>query len=128
MLENSKDILYIVISFCIIWTTFFLCYMFYYAARILKNVNTIVEEFRLRLQKITETINSIQEKVEGISGILGMASDTAGGFVKKFIDKKAKIFVNDKMDDFGDMAKEAVNKAVNAAEKKVKKVVKKMKK
>jgi len=71
MLENSKDILYIVISFCIIWVTAFICYMFYYAARILKNVNTIVEEFRLRLQRITDTINSIQDKVEGIVSLLG---------------------------------------------------------
>ena len=128
MLENSKDILYIVISFCIIWLTAFLCYTFYYAARILKNVNTIVEEFRLRLQRITDTINSIQDKIEGISSIMGMAGDTAGGFVKNFINKKAKSFMNDKMDDFGDIAKEAVDKAVDAAGKKMKKVAKKMKK
>ena len=128
MLENSKDILYIVISFCIIWLTAFLCYTFYYAARILKNVNSIVEEFRLRLQRITETINYIQDKVESISSLLGMAGETAGGFVKSFINKKAKGYMNDKMDDFGDIAKEAVDRAVNSAGQKMKKVAKKMKK
>jgi len=128
MLDNSKDILYIVISFCIIWVTVFICYMFYYAARILKNVNSIVEEFRLRLQRITETINSIQEKVEGIASIIGMAKETAGGMVKNFITKKARNFMDDKMDDFGDVAKDAVDRAMEAAQKKVKKVAKKMKK
>lgn len=128
MLENSKDILYIVISFCIIWVTVFLCYVFYYVARILRNVNTIVEEFRLRLQRITDTINSIQEKVEGIAGIIGMAKETAGGMVKNFITKKARNFMDDKMDDFGDVAKDAVDRAMEAAQKKVKKVAKRMKK
>lgn len=128
MLENSKDILYIVISFCIIWVTVFLCYVFYYVARILRNVNTIVEEFRLRLQRITDTINSIQEKVEGIASIIGMAKETAGGMVKNFITKKARDFMDDKVDDFGDIAKEAVDRAMEVAQKKVKKVAKKMKK
>ncbi len=127
MLENSKDILYIVISFCIIWVTVFLCYVFYYVARILRNVNTIVEEFRLRLQRITDTINSIQEKVEGIAGIIGMAKETAGGMVKNFITKKARDFMDDKVDDFGDIAKDAVDRAMEVAQKKVKKVAKKMK-
>ncbi|HNU96044.1 MAG TPA: hypothetical protein PKH95_01385 [Candidatus Magasanikbacteria bacterium] len=128
MLENSKDILYIVISFCIIWVTAFICYMFYYAARILKNVNTIVEEFRLRLQRITDTINSIQDKVEGIVSLLGMARETTGGMVKNFITKKARDFMDDKVEDFGDIAKDAVDKAMAVAQKKVKKVAKKMKK
>ncbi|HRY36832.1 MAG TPA: hypothetical protein P5230_03080 [Candidatus Magasanikbacteria bacterium] len=128
MLENSKDILYIVISFCIIWLTAFLCYTFYYAAMILKNVNTIVEEFRLRLQRITDTINSIQDKIEGISSLLGMAKETAGGMVKNFITKKARNFMDDKVDDFGDIAKDAVDRAMEVAQKKVKKVAKKMKK
>jgi CheY-specific phosphatase CheX len=128
MLENSKDVLYIVISFCIIWLTAFLCYTFYYAARILKNVNSIVEEFRLRLQRITDTINSIQDKVEGIMNIVGMVKETTGGLVKNFITKNAKGMMNDKMDDFGDIAKDAVDRAVNAAGQKMKKVAKKMKK
>ena len=128
MLENSKDILYIVISFCIIWVTVFLCYVFYYVARILRNVNTIVEEFRLRLQRITDTINSIQEKVEGIASIIGMAKETAGGMVKNFITKKARDFMDDKVDDFGNIAKDAVDRAMEVTQKKVKKVAKKMKK
>ncbi|MDD2758334.1 MAG: hypothetical protein PHD72_03110 [Patescibacteria group bacterium] len=115
MIENSKDILYIVISFCILWATVFLCWMFYYAGKILKNVNQIIEEFRVRLQALADSIGYIQEKVEDISCLMKTVFSGAGTVVKDMVKAKAKSWMEKRETGFNRSAKEAVDKAVEAA-------------
>lgn len=126
MLVTSKDVLYLVISFCVLWVTVFLCWMFYYVTRILKNTNQIVEEFRTRLQVLTETINYIRGKVEHMSGLLTLATGGVTGLVKKVVTKKAKEWVDEASDSFNESAKEAVEKAVETTAKKMKKTASKI--
>ena len=90
MIETSKDILYLVIAFCVLWITVFLCWVFYYVTRILKNANEIAEEFRSRLQILTEAINYVRGKVENIHSLLNMAGGGMAGAVKDMVNKKAK--------------------------------------
>jgi hypothetical protein len=126
MLVSTKDILYLVISFCIIWATFFLCWTFYYLMRLLRNANTIVEEFRVRLQTLSEAIDYIRGKVENISSLMTLAGSGVTGFVKRAAEKKAKKWIDDSSDEFNDVAKEAVDAAFNATARNMKKVAKKI--
>ena len=128
MLETSKDILFLVIAFCVLWITVFLCWMFYYVTRILKNANQIAEEFRSRLQMLTEAINYVRGKVENIHSLLGMAGGGMAGMVKNMVSKKAKDWINKGSKRIDTAAKDAVAKAVQATAKKMKKTVKKLKK
>lgn len=128
MFETSKDILYLVISFCVLWTTVFLCWMFYYVMRLLRNANRVVEEFRVRLQALTEAINYVRGKVEHMSGLMSLITDGATGLVKKMITKKTTEWTKAGEEKFNAAAKEAVNKAVTATAKKIKKTTKKIKK
>jgi len=125
---GSKDILYFVISFCIVWTTVFLCWVLYYLARLLRNANQIVEEFRVRLQVLLETINYVRGKVEDISHILTLAENGVSGLVRKVVKKKTDEWINHGMDKFDETAKQAVNKAVEATTNQLKKTVKAIKK
>ena len=125
---QTKDILYLVISFCIVWVTVFLCWTFYYVMRLLRNANQITEEFRSRLQILTETINYIRGKVEHISGLMTLATGGVTEFMKKAAMKKAKQWIDDGEEKFDDAAKEAVEKAVEATAKQMKKAVHKMRK
>lgn len=127
MIETSKDILYLVISFCVLWVTVFLCWMFYYVTKILKNTNQIVEEFRMRLQTLTEAINYIRGKVENISSLMTLATEGVGGFAKKFVTKKAKDWMDSSSTRVNDAAKDAVEKAVEATARKMKKMASKIK-
>ena len=43
MFNTPQDLLYIVLSFCVLWFTVFLCWLLYQAARVLKNANEIIE-------------------------------------------------------------------------------------
>lgn len=125
MLETSKDILYIVIAFCVLWVTIFLCWMFYYVARLLRNANQIIEEFRLRLQALTDAINNIRHKVEVMHNLFTMATSGVGGLIKKAVEKKTKQWVDTGTENFNEAAKNAVSQAVKATAKRMKRVAKK---
>ena len=127
MLE-TKDLLYLVISFCIVWITVFLCWTFYYVMRLLRNANQIAEEFRGRLQILTETINYVRGKVEHMSGLMTLLSGGLSEYLKKTVTKKAKQWVDDSADKFDETAKDAVEKAVEATARKMKKAVHRMRK
>jgi len=127
MLDTSKDILFLVIAFCILWVTVFLCWMFYYVTRILKNANAIAEEFRSRLQILTEAIHYVRGKVENIHSLLNLAGGGMAGMVKNMVNKKAKDWINKGSNKMNTAAKDAVAKAVEVTAKKMKKVAKNVK-
>lgn len=127
MFDNSKDVLYIVLSFCIIWVTVFLCWMFYYAGKILKDMSRIVEEFRMRLQLLTDAIGYIRGKVENISSLLTLATEGAVGLAKKVAVKKAEQWMSGAEDKFDESAKQAVDKAVAATAAEMRRASKKIK-
>jgi uncharacterized protein YoxC len=128
MIESSKDILYLVIAFCVLWVTVFLCWMLYYVARILKNANQIVEEFRSRLQVLTEAIDYMRGKIENIHSLLAMASGGMGSALKSMVTSKAKDWINQSSTKMNAAAKDAVEKAVQATASKIKKTAKNLKK
>jgi len=94
--------------------------------RILRNANQIVEEFRARLQILTDAINYVRGKVENISALMSGMAGGVGSAVKNMVSKKAKEWVSGGTDKFNQAAKDAVDKAVEATAKKMKKVAKKM--
>ena len=126
--ENSKDILYLVISFCVLWVTVFLCWMFYYVTRILKTTTVIVEEFRMRLQTLSEAIDYIRGKVEQISGLLSLTASGVGGAVKNMVSRKASEWMNRGTQKMNQAAKDAVDKAVEVTARKLKKTAKRFRK
>lgn len=128
MVITPQDILYLVISFCVVWVTVFLCWTFYYLMKLLRTTNQIVDEFRTRLQTLSETINYVRGKVDHMSGLMTLATGGVSELVKKMVTKKARQWVDDGADQFSDAAKDAVDKAVAATAKKMKKATSKIKK
>lgn len=128
MIESSKDILYLVIAFCVLWVTVFLCWMLYYVMKILKNASQIIEEFRSRLQVLTEAIDYLRGKVENIHALLSVASGGVAGAVKSMVASKAKEWMDVGSQRASKAAKEAVEKAVEATTKKMKKTTRNLQK
>jgi len=95
--------------------------------RLLRNTNQIIEEFRVRLQSLTDAINYIRGKVEHMSGLMSLITDGAAGLVKNVINRKTSEWANRGSSKFNEAAKEAVNKAVAVTAKKIKKTTKKIK-
>ncbi len=85
MFNSSQDILYIVLSLSVLWFTIFLCWLLYQAARILRNANNIIENLAEKLELITDAVHFIKEKVDNLSGTMGVMSSLVSGLADKFI-------------------------------------------
>jgi hypothetical protein len=100
--------------------------MFYWAGKILKNTNQIIEEFRVRLQALADAIGYIQEKVECMSMAMSSVFKGVGTTLKDAAVKKAKSWVEKRSDDFNGSAKAAVDKAVQKTADEMRKITKKI--
>lgn len=75
MIENTKDIFYIVLSFCIFWLTVFLCWGLYYLAQTFRQTNEIISSMRERVAHLTDIVDLIKSKA------LGFVTKKAFGFM-----------------------------------------------
>ena len=73
-LETSKDFLYVILAFCILWFTVFLCWLLYQAARVLRNANKIVENVTEKLELINEAVQYMRSRVDSATKHMGIVS------------------------------------------------------
>ena|SRR3989338_5168836 len=64
LINNSQNVLYIIISISILGLTFFICWAIFYLAMILKQSFQVFKEMRDRLHKIDGVIDSVKEKID----------------------------------------------------------------
>jgi predicted PurR-regulated permease PerM len=79
---GSQDILFIVLAFCALWFTAFLCWLIYQAASLLRHVHGLVDEIKERVASLEDAVTSMRRKFEGN---ITMVSSIAEG-VRKIID------------------------------------------
>jgi len=79
---GSQDILFIVLAFCALWFTAFLCWLIYQAATLLRHVHGLVDEIKERVANLEEAVMSMKRKFDGN---ITMVSSMAEG-VRKIID------------------------------------------
>jgi predicted PurR-regulated permease PerM len=82
LIQNSRDLLNIVIAFCILWLTIFFAWFIYYLAMMMKQFFQIVKEMRGRLKKVDDTIDALKEKIEHSASYLSLI----GEGVKKLVE------------------------------------------
>lgn len=61
---DSKDILYIILSFCVLWFTFFLCWFLYQLAKVFHNVNEVIREVKVQVEKVELALHGIKSKFD----------------------------------------------------------------
>jgi len=88
MFDTSQDLLYIILSFCVLWFTVFLCWLLYQATRVLRNANFIIENLTHKLELITEAVEFIKHKVDSVSSHMGTISGMFANLVEKFVVNK----------------------------------------
>lgn len=76
MLLDSKDILFIILSFCALWFTVFLCWFLYQLAIVLRRINEVVGEVKIQIEKVENAIHGVKSKFEFGSSQLGFLADT----------------------------------------------------
>lgn len=64
LIQNSKDLLFVVLAFCVLWLTIFLAWFIYYLAMIFRQFYLGTKEMRERLHKVDSAITAFKEKIE----------------------------------------------------------------
>lgn len=85
---SPLDILYIVLSFCVLWFTAAVFWFLWQLATILKNVNDTISDARDMMRKIEEALNGIREKFDRASSLVGLGANTAAKAVEYVMQKK----------------------------------------
>ncbi|OIO20465.1 MAG: hypothetical protein CO029_02890 [Candidatus Magasanikbacteria bacterium CG_4_9_14_0_2_um_filter_41_10] len=88
MFNTPQDLLYIVLSFCVLWFTVFLCWLLYQAARVLKNANEIIENVTNKLELISDAVEFIRKKVDNVSDHMGSVSKFFTGTIGTMVMNK----------------------------------------
>lgn len=91
LIQDSKDLLYIVIAFSVLWLTIFLAWFIYYLAMMMREFLKIVKETRANFKKVGEAIDSLKEKIEHSASYLALIGEA----LKKVVDM-AKEHIGDK--------------------------------
>jgi len=81
-INDSKDLLYVVISISVLLFTIFSCWALYYCARILQQMFRAVKEMHDRLGKLDELIKTLKEKIEHSASYLFLI----GEGIKKMVE------------------------------------------
>lgn len=64
MLETSKDLLFVVLAFCILWLTVFLSWLLYYVISIVRDAESLVRQIKGAVEKIDQLAHTVREKFE----------------------------------------------------------------
>lgn len=88
MFNTSQDILYLVLAFCILWVTVFICWLLYYVVSILRRVETFMGEVEEKMHKMDAAMRGIKDRLEHSVSHLGIIGDAAKHLSKYFIEKK----------------------------------------
>lgn len=72
MIESSKDIFYIVLSFSVFWFTIFLCWALYYLIKMLKQTNELLTEVKDKIEQASNVIGVLKSKLFelGVKGVM----------------------------------------------------------
>ncbi|EKD24509.1 MAG: hypothetical protein ACD_80C00225G0002 [uncultured bacterium (gcode 4)] len=102
MFDTPQDLLYIVLSFCILWFTVFLCWLLYQAVRVLKNANEIIENVTNKLELISDAVEFIRKKVDNVSDHMGSVSKFFTGTIGAMVMNKLSSQLEKKLSKEGD--------------------------
>lgn len=90
MIETSKDLLYVVLAFSVLWLTIFLSWMLYYVIMMLRQTNQAIKHFREKMEKVSQAMEKIKEKFENTSAYLGLIGKAVEKMVEFIGEKKKK--------------------------------------
>jgi hypothetical protein len=63
-IETSKDLLYIVLAFCILWLTVFVSWLLYYVIALARDAESLVRQIRGAVEKVDSLANALHSKME----------------------------------------------------------------
>ncbi len=82
VIETSVDVMYVVISVCIVIFTGFLVWIMFYVAQILRQGNEVIGEIRIKIAEFEETLDQLKERVVSSATSISYIASEIGGVVE----------------------------------------------
>lgn len=113
-LESSKDILNLVLAFCALWFTAFVCWLLWYVISLLRDVTKVVDEIHEKIGAIDRAVHAAKDKAETFFGSFGAAA--AGiKLLSGYLESR-----KDKASEKARVVAEKIKKKVNKVKKRLK--------
>src|SRR3989338_4412996 len=64
MITDTRDILYLVLAFCVLWFTIFVCWLLYYFIAIMREARGMTKDMREKVNHVMGIFDSLKEKFE----------------------------------------------------------------
>lgn len=90
LIETSKDLLFVVIAFCILWVTIFICWILYYLIMTTKRVHDTVKATKEKVDKVGEILELAKNKIESGASYVGAVVEAIVKLTDYFKKKKGK--------------------------------------
>ncbi|MBU0706907.1 hypothetical protein KKG41_00870 [Patescibacteria group bacterium] len=90
MFETSKDVLHLVSAGAIAIFAFFLCWIMYYFISILKTAKNTVNDIQEKINGIDEILKSVKEKVVNSSNYLALLTKSIMSLIDFFKERNDK--------------------------------------
>ncbi len=92
VISSSKDILFLVLAFCALWFTIFVCWALWYVIGMLRDASSVMREIHEKIAAIDRAVHAVREKVEASLGSFGIAAagmKMLGSYLEKRKEKAA---------------------------------------
>lgn len=90
LINDSRDLLNIIIALSVLLFTVFSCWAIYYLARILQQMFKVIKETRDRLNKLDELFKALKEKIEHSASYLFLIGEGVKKLVEMMKDRGEK--------------------------------------
>ena len=64
MVETTKDLFYIILSFCVLWLTVFLCWFLFYLIKILRQTNELMGDIKQKFEFALDHLGVIGQGIK----------------------------------------------------------------
>ncbi len=88
MLETSRDLLNIIIAFCILWLTFFFSWLLFYLILIAKHAHEIIAGIKEKLDAVERTLALLKGHLDNSAGYLALVVESVGKIASYLVEKK----------------------------------------
>ena len=91
MIETTKDILYLVLAFCVLLFTILLAWAIYYIAMILREFKKVIADVRLKIELVEKILMAAKAKLEGTSSHMKLIVETLSNIAEYVKNRKSEI-------------------------------------
>jgi hypothetical protein len=89
-IESSKDLLFVVLAFSVLWVTVFISWLLYYVIAIVRDTEALIRQVRSAAEKIDQLANAAHEKMERSAASFTLIAQAVKELISWGIQEKMK--------------------------------------